>query len=49
MSKKRRLFSFYVFHGTFKKIKEIAEKEGRSISDVINEAIEEFIKNEKSL
>ena len=44
MSKKRRLFSFYVLHGLFKGIKAIAEKEDKSISEIMNRALAEFIK-----
>ena len=44
MSKKRRLFSLYILHDVFKRIKEIADKEGRSISEIMNQAFAEFLK-----
>ncbi len=48
MSTKTRLFSFYIFRELFDRLKKIAQKDDRSISGLINQAVREFLENKKS-
>ena len=49
MNTKTRLFSFYIFQELFNKLKKIAQKNDRSISGLVNQAVREFLKNDKSI
>ncbi len=44
MKIKTRMFTFYVFVDLFRKAKMLSNKERRSVSSVINQALEEFLK-----
>ena len=44
MRMKTRLFSFYIFVDLFERLKKIAQKEDRSISGLVNQAVREFLK-----
>lgn len=43
MKKKTKLFSFHIFIDLLKKSRILAEKERRSVSSIINQAIDEFV------
>lgn len=43
MEKKTKLFSFHVFIDLLEKAKKLATKERRSISSVINQALDKFL------
>ena len=49
MMSKTRLFSFHIFVDYYKSIKQIAKDERRSISQIINHAIKEFLEKRNLL
>jgi len=47
MEKKTKLFSFHLFVDLLEKAKKLAQEQRRSISSVINQALDEFFKRNK--
>jgi len=47
MEKKTKLFSFHIFIDLLEKAKKYAQEQRRSISSVVNQALDEFFKKNK--
>jgi len=47
MEKKTKLFSFHIFIDLLEKAKKHAQEQRRSISSVVNQALDEFFKKNK--